>query len=114
MLNAAYELKSELINELKHEKTIVYDLKFDSKQEEYDYLNKRSYHYLEMVELALAQTEVSSQKRKLVDDFIYRSVVNLEAAENLESENKVSEAIAALDKSIKHLTSVLKILGIKI
>jgi tetratricopeptide (TPR) repeat protein len=114
MLNEAYDLKTQLITELEHEKTVVYDLVFESIQEEYDYLNKRSYHYLEMVELALEQRDVKVQTRKLIDDFIYRSVVNIEAAENLQSEARFDEAIAALDKSIKHLTSVLKILGITI
>ena len=114
LINRAYSLKTSLINELDHEQTIVYDLVFDSIREEYDYLNKRTYHYLEMVELALAQRAVRDQTRKLVDDYVYRSVVNLQAAENFESENKTTEAIAALEKSLKQLTSVLKILGIRI
>jgi hypothetical protein len=93
---------------------IVYDLVFDSIQEEYKYLNQRSYHYLELVEIALARTEIELQTRKLVDKYIYRSLTDLEAAENLEYQGKFGEAIDMLDETIKQLISVLKLLGVKI
>jgi len=114
LLTQAYRLKSTLIEKLQHEQTVIYDLAFDSVDEEYDYLNKRTYHYLELVEYALLQEKPAPQTRKLVDDYIYRSVVNLQAAENFKSQDKHKDAISSLDKSIKQLSSVLKLLGINI
>ena len=114
LVDQAYRLKSSLIDKLQHEQTIVYDLIFETIDEEYEYLNKRSYHYLELVEHAVAESEVDIQTRKLLDSYIYQSVINLEAAENFESEGRVAEANSALGKSIKQLTSALKILGIAI
>ncbi len=114
LVDKAYQLKITLIEKLKHESTVVYDLKFDTVNDEYNYLNNRTYHYLELVDLALAKKDIDLQTRNLVDNYIQQSMVNLESAENLESEGKYSDAIAVLDKSIKQLTSVLKLLGIKI
>jgi hypothetical protein len=114
LLEEAQQLKVTLIEKLKHISTVVYDLKFDSINDEYSYLNNRTYHYLELVDIALAKKDIDLQTRNLVDNYIQQSMVNLESAETLESEGKISDAIAVLDKSIKQLTSVLKLLGIKI
>jgi len=114
LLEQAHRLKSSLIEKLLHEKTVIYDLTFETIDEEYEYLNKRFYHYLELVELAVAEKEVDIQTRKLLDSYIFQSMTNLEAAENFYSEGLVTDAISALSKSIKQQTSVLKILGITI
>ena len=114
LLEEAQHLKVTLIEKLKHISTVVYDLKFDSINDEYSYLNNRTYHYLELVDLTLAKKDIDLQTRNLVDNYIQQSMVNLESAETLESEGKISDAIAVLDKSIKQLTSVLKLLGVKI
>jgi hypothetical protein len=114
LVEKAYHLKITLIEKLKHESTIVYDLKFNTVNDEYDYLHNRTYHYLELVDLALAKKDIDLQTQNLVDSYIRQSMVNLEAAEKFESEGKVADGISVLDKSIKQLSSVLKILGIKI
>ena len=114
LVEQAYQLKATLIDKLQHENTVVYDLKFDTINDEYDYLSKRTYHYLELVDLALTKKEIDLQTRNLVDGYIQQSMVNLEAAENLETKGKFPDAISVLDKSIKQLTSALKILGVKI
>jgi len=113
LVEKAYHLKITLIENLKHESTVVYDLKFNTVHDEYDYLNNRTYHYLELVDLALAKNNIDLQTRNLVDSYIHQSMVNLEAAEKFESEGKVADGIAVLDKSIEQLSSVLKILGIR-
>ena len=113
LVEKAYHLKTTLIEKLKHESTVVYDLKFNTLHDEYDYLNNRTYHYLELVDLALAKKDIDLQTRNLVDSYIHQSMVNLEAAEKFESEGKVADGIAVLDKSIEQLSSVLKILGIR-
>lgn len=114
LLDRAYNLKRELIDELPHERIVVYDQVFDSIHEEYEYLNRRSYHYLEMVELALSRVETDLPTRKLVDDYIYRALGDLEQAEKLEDQDRLADAIGKLDETIKQLVSVLKIIGINI
>ena len=114
LLGQAYSVKSSLLEKLRHETTIVYDLNFASIQDEYQYLINRTYHYLELVHFALSKSEADDQTQKLIDNYIYRSMVNLEVAENFESDGSFSAAIPVLNQSIAQLSSVLKILGIKI
>ena len=114
LVEQAYQLKATLIDELQHENTVVYDLKFNTINDEYDYLSKRTYHYLELVDLALDKNEIDLQTRNLVDNYIRQSMVDLEAAEKFGFKGKFPDAVSLLNKSIKQLASALKILGIKI
>ena len=114
LLEEAYRLKVFLIDEFNHETLVVYDLKFATVQDEYRYMINRAYHYLDLVQLAMAQTVVEEQAQKLADKFLYSSMLNLEAAEAFETQGQFSEAIPILDKSISQLSAVLKVLGIKI
>lgn len=114
LLEEAYQLKVSLIDNLKHETTIVYDLNFDTIQDEYQYMINRTYHYLDLVQMALSESDIPDPTRKLTDKYVYGSMQNLEQAEALETQGQFSEAIPVLEKSINQLSSVLKILGINI
>lgn len=114
LLEQAYHRKVSLLDQFDHETTIVYDLKFDTVQDEYQYMINRTYHYLDLVQVALSKSEVDEQTRKLTDNYLYRSMLNLENAENFETQGQFSEAIPILEKSINQLSAVLKILGINI
>jgi tetratricopeptide (TPR) repeat protein len=114
LLEQAYNLKVSLIDNLKHETTIVYDLNFDTVQDEYQYMINRTYHYLDLVQMALTANDIAGPTRKLTDKYVYGSMQNLEQAETLETQGQFSEAIPILEKSINQLSAVLKILGINI
>jgi tetratricopeptide (TPR) repeat protein len=114
LLEEAYQLKVSLIDTLKHETTIVYDLNFNTIQDEYQYMSNRTYHYLELVQMALSESDIPDPTRKLTDKYVYGSMQNLEQAETLETQGQFSEAILMLEKTINQLSSVLKILGINI
>jgi tetratricopeptide (TPR) repeat protein len=114
LLEEAYQLKVSLIDTLKHETTIVYDLNFNTIQDEYQYMSNRTYHYLELVQMALSESDIPDTTRKLTDKYVYGSMQNLEQAETLETQGQFSEAILMLEKTINQLSSVLKILGINI
>lgn len=114
LLEEAFGLKVSLIESLKHETTIVYDLNFSTVQDEYQYMINRTYHYLDLVQIALSRSDIDEQTRTLTDQYVYGSMQSLETAETLESQGQFSEAIPILDKTINQLSSVLKILGINI
>lgn len=62
-------LKVSLIDNLKHETTIVYDLNFDTIQDEYQYMINRTYHYLDLVQIALRPDANKDQRLvELLDD----------------------------------------------
>jgi hypothetical protein len=54
------------------------------------------------------------QARKMADDFIYQAVAGLDTARDLEQRDRLADANAAIEETIKQLTSILKILGINI
>lgn len=112
LLEEAYGLKVSLIDLLEHETTIVYDLNFSTVQDEYQYMINRTYHYLDLVQIALSRSDIDEQTRKLTDQYVYGSMQSLETAESFESQGQFSAAIPILDKTINQLSSVLKILGI--
>lgn len=114
LLEEAYGLKVSLIDTLKHETMIVYDLNFNTIQDEYQYMINRTYHYLDLVQIALSKSDIDDQTRKLTDKYVYGSMLNLEIAENFELQGQFSEAIPVLDKTINQLSAVFKILGIEI
>lgn len=112
LLDEAYRLKVSLIDEFNHQTLVVYDLKFETVQDEYRYMINRVYHYLDLVQVAMAQGVVEEQTQKLADNYLYSSMLNLEAAEEFETQGQFSKAISLLDKSINQLSAVLKMLGI--
>lgn len=114
LLEQAYNIKVSLLDRYRHETTVVYDLNFDTAQDEYQYLINRTYHYLELVQGVLAHNEVDAQTRKLTDKYLYDSMLGLETAEDLESQGQFSRAIPVLDQAIDKLVSVLKLLGVTI
>jgi hypothetical protein len=114
LMQTAYDLKTHLVAMLPHENTITYDLSFESLEDEYKYLNSRTYHFLELVDLALVKTEPPEQTRKLANSYIALANVSFEEAQGLELEGQYSEAIKLLNQAISRLSTVLKLLGVKI
>lgn len=114
LLDEAYRLKVSLIDEFDHETLVVYDLKFETVQDEYQYMINRAYHHLELVQVAMAQSAVDEATQKLADKYLYSSISNLETAEDFETQGQFSAAISMLDKSINQISTVLKLLGVKI
>ncbi len=114
LLKQAYRLKISLVDSLPHASTIVYDLEFDSIQDEYQYFVNRSYHYLDLVHFALSESQIGEQGRAVFDDRLAQSMVDIEAAETLEVEGRYREALGLLDRSIERLSSILRMLGVDI
>ena len=101
LMETAYYLKTTLIEKLPHESDVIYDLKFSSVEDEYKYMTNRTYHFMELVDLAISKNKPDAQTRKLADKYISHSMMHLEDAENLELGGQYSEAIAVLGKSIE-------------
>lgn len=114
LLKRAYGAKVALVDNLPHASTIVYDLEFDSIQDEYHYLINRSYHYLELVHFALSQSEIDEQGRVALDAQLSHAMVDIDAAESLEIEGRYREALGLLDRSVEQLSAILRTMGVDI
>jgi len=114
MLDEVYAIKTQLLKVLKHENTIVYDQMFDTSEEEFNYMLKRSQHYLDLVETVLKDHSYNPQTMKLIDSYVQQGKLGMSKAIEFEKDKEHEKAIVILDKSIKNLSSSLKIMGIKL
>ncbi|VAX01419.1 hypothetical protein MNBD_GAMMA22-1947 [hydrothermal vent metagenome] len=112
-LDQAYKLKSQLLMTLKHESTVVYDLFFDSPEEEFSYMLKRSTHYLELVNNLLKNNQFNKAKMNLITVYVEEAEAGIEKALMMEKDKQHESAVIVLDKSIKNLSGTLKIMGVR-
>lgn len=112
-LYQAYNLKTQLLQKLDHESTIVYDLIFDTPEDEYQYMVKRNKHYQELVEKVTAENSYNEQTLKLVNTYITKGRNGLGAAYESQKSNEHKKAIEILERSVKDLSNALSLLGIK-
>lgn len=114
ILHRVYNLKTKLLQKLKHESTVVYGLRFDTPEEEYDYMLKRNQHFLDLVEKVLNENTFHEQTLKLIDVYLERSKAATKDARIREESDQHETAIQILDQSIRDLSSALIIMGIRI
>lgn len=112
-LYQAYNLKTQLLQKLNHESTIVYDLIFDTPQDEYLYMVKRNKHYQELIENVISENQHDEQTLKLAKVYIDKGRNSLGQAYESEKLDRHKEAIEILEKSVKDLSTALSLLGIK-
>ncbi len=109
----AYKLKTQLLVMLKHENTVVYDLLFDSAEEEFNYLLKRSMHYLELVEGVLQNNTFNKETSRLIDSYVQQGTQGIDKAKVMKKSKEHEKAVLVLDKAIKNLSGALKIMGVR-
>ena len=113
-LYKVYALKKQLLEKLKHENTVIYDLMFDTPGEEYDYMLKRAQHYQLMVDKVLMENTFSKPKLDQIDVFLQQSKAAMIEARLQEADNRIEQAVIILNQSISDLSNALKVMGIRI
>lgn len=114
LLLMAYSLKSQLLQSLEHDNTVVYDLIFDSPEEEYGYLEKRKDHFNELLQAVLEKNTFPVHTMNLVNVYIRKSEEKAVQARDKKENDEHKMASQILEQSIKDLSTALKILGVKI
>lgn len=114
ILKRAYAIKISLIKRIQHEETIIYDLMFDSQEEEYTYMVNRTRHFLELVQMVFDKKDVDVKTKSLIDSYVFQCKQSLNKANKLQTEGMHLNAVEVLTTSVNQLSTALKILGIKI
>ena len=114
LLLMAYSLKSQLLQRLEHDNTVVYDLIFDTPEEEYSYLEKRKQHFNELLEGVLEKNTFPVHTLNLVNVYIKKSEDKVIQASSEKASGEHKKASQFLEQSIQDLSTALKILGVKI
>ena len=114
LLLMAYSLKSQLLQRLEHDNTVVYDLIFDTPEEEFSYLINRKNHFSELLQEVLDKNTFEVHTLNLVNVYIKKSEDKMVDAHLKKKNGEHKQASQMLEQSIKDLSTALKILGIKI
>jgi hypothetical protein len=114
ILHKVYGLKTHLLQNLEHESTVVYDLLFDTSEEEYDYMIKRNQHFLDIVEKVLHENTFDEKTQNLINVHLEQSMTATNDARIREEGNQHEAAIKLLGQSVKDLSSALIIMGVRL
>lgn len=112
LLNKAYKLKSQLLENLKYDNTIIYDLAFDTPVDEYAYMLNRSVHFLGLIENIQTESSFNLSKQRIIKVHVMRGRVGMDKARMQAKDNQYKQAIKFLEFTIKDLSMALKLMGV--
>ena len=108
------ERQSQLLQSLKHDRIIAYELIYETSEEKYLHLAQRRENFNELVHNVLEHNDFSEQLRKLIDGYIQQSDAHVQDAFRMKALNEHWQASQLLEKSVMNLTTTLKFPGVKI
>ena len=111
-LASAQRLVTGAIQKMLNAQTIVYDLKFESAQEEYEYERRRFVSYEELIPIAIEQKKPTEQVVKLMDSFVKKGKSLYDRAIQKAKEGDFPTAIAMLQDATKDVRRALRMAGV--
>jgi tetratricopeptide (TPR) repeat protein len=113
-LDATYERIKASLEELRGGDTLVRELHFETKEEEYLYELDRNDTHKMLVQVLFAEKMESSPMRATAETFISRAMVLRENAEKAAGSEDFEEAIGLLEESTKELIRAIRSAGVYI
>lgn len=111
-LNEAYRAVVGSLSKMLMSTTIVYDQKFDTPAEEYQYELARNRSYEELVPLAVAQLGTSRDNAQQSERYVQQSRELREAAQKQAAGGNYAAAIKTIQDATGHLQRSLRIAGV--
>ena len=111
-ISLAERLVSESLNTMLGSKTIVYELKFETPKDEYDYEVKRYVGYLELIPVALEVKKPRPASIKLMESYRKKGEFFAGKAEESIKAGRYEEAIVVIKDATKEVRRGLMILGV--
>lgn len=112
LLNNAYQSVVAALNKMLMAETIVYDLKFDSPQEEFQHELARNRSYEELIPLALAQMNAAHDSALLSERHVQQSRELRELAQKQAAQGDYQTALKTIQDATGHLQRSLRVAGI--
>ncbi|MBF0379744.1 MAG: hypothetical protein HQL69_01925 [Magnetococcales bacterium] len=113
-LKQAQSLLTSGIKKVLGSRSLVYELKFDTPKEEYQYEVNRGDSFEALVRMMLTQGTKASGKQKLVDPMVAKYFSLRLKARNQASAGAYEKAISSQEEANKFLTRALRSLGLMI
>jgi tetratricopeptide (TPR) repeat protein len=114
MLDNTYEGIKVSLEQLRGGDTLVRELHFETKEDEYLYELDRNDTHQMLVQVLFAEKMESSPMRATAETFINKAVVLRENAESAAGKKKYEEAIELLEESTKELIRAIRSAGVYI
>jgi tetratricopeptide (TPR) repeat protein len=114
MLDGTYESIKMSLEQLRGGDTLVRELHFETKEDEYLYELDRNDTHKMLVQVLFAEKMESSPMRATAETFINKAVVLRESAESAAGGKKYEEAIELLEESTKELIRAIRSAGVYI
>ena len=111
-LEQAQHLITAAIQKMLHSQTIVYDLNFETPQEEYEYELKRFGGYEELIPVAVEQKKPNEGTKKLMDSFVEKGQKKRDIAIETAKEGDYPRAIAMMQDATKDIRRALRMVGV--
>jgi tetratricopeptide (TPR) repeat protein len=114
MLDVTYEAVKSSLESLRGGDTLVRELNFETKEDEYLYELDRNDTHQMLVQVLFAEKMESSPMRATAEGFIDTALALRTDAENAAEKKKYEEAIELLEKSTKELIRAIRSAGVYI
>lgn len=114
MLDETYETIKMSLEQLRGGDTLVRELRFETKQDEYLYELDRNDTHKMLVQVLFAEKMESSPMRATAESFISKATALREDAESAAGEEQYEEAIELLEESTKELIRAIRSAGVYI
>jgi HEPN domain-containing protein len=111
-LEQAQRLVTTAIHKMLDKQTIVYDLKFESAEEEYEYELKRFEGYAELIPIAVEQKKPAEGAKKLMESFVDKGKKLRDRAKTKAKEGDFPTAIAMMQDATKDVRRGLRMIGV--
>jgi tetratricopeptide (TPR) repeat protein len=112
VLKSAHEEIIASLNKLLKSTTLMYDLKFKSPAEEFDYDMARYLSYEELVPIAYAEFKPGGDSFKLSERYVQESRVMKDRANQQAMSGDLRSATDTVLDAVKHLETALRIIGV--
>lgn len=111
-LQTAQRLITTAIQKMLNSQTIVYDLNFETAEEEYEYELKRFGGYEELVPIAVEQKQPNEGTQKLMESFVKKGQNKRDIAMETAKGGDFPRAIAMLQDATKEIRRALRMVGV--
>ena len=103
------------LSKARENETLVYELKFDTPKDEYDYELKRNRNYMAVVDMLLENLPENKKNRlPLINRMVEKNRKLVEKSEQQLKSGKVDEAIITLEEGSKALIKALRLGGLSL
>lgn len=112
LLKSAHAAIITALNKLLKSTTLMYDLKFKSPAEEFDYEMARYLSYEELVPIAYAELKPGEDSIKLSERYVQESRELRDRARQQAASGDLQSAIGTLLEAVKHVQAALRMVGL--